>query len=291
MNVKADTQKFYSEQINRVMAYISNHLSEPLDMEALAGIGNYSSFHFHRIMRAYLGESLGACIVRLRLETSVNLLRYTDLPIADIAFKVGYENPPSFNKAFKKRYGISPNEFRQDFASLMITEHSKIHFNAMETLKSLEPKIKVISPKKVIYAEVIGSYNETPKIAWDKVCGFAQKNRLFGFRNEFIGISHDDPKITEPDRMRYDACIVIHRDAKPEGDIGVKEIAGGKYAVFTHKGPYENFTHSYDYIFGKWIRDNSIELRDEPGFELYLNSPDNTKPEKLLTEIWIPIKD
>jgi AraC family transcriptional regulator len=289
MNVKVDTQKFYFEKINRVMVYISNHLGENLEIEALAGIGNYSVFHFHRIMRAYLGESLGAYIVRLRLETSVNLLRYTEMAIADVAFKVGYENPSSFNKAFKKRFGISPNEFRQNFAGLMIADYSKIQFSAMESLKSLQPKMKVVSPKKVIYAEVLGSYNETPKIAWDKVCGFAQKNRLFGFRPEFIGISHDDPKITEPERMRYDACIVVNREVKAEGEIGVKEIAGGKYAVFTHKGPYENFSHSYNYIFGTWIRESGIQLRDEPCLEKYLNSPDNTKPEKLLTEIWVPI--
>jgi AraC family transcriptional regulator len=291
MNVKADTQKFYFERINRVMVYINNHLGETLEMESLAEIGNYSVFHFHRIMRAYLGESLGAYIVRLRLETSVNLLRYTDLAIADVAFKVGYENPTSFNKAFKKRFGISPNEFRQNFNGLMITQSSKIEFNAMENLKSLQPKIKVVSPKKVIYSEVLGSYNQTPKIAWDNVCGFAQKNRLFGFRTEFIGISQDDPKITDPDKMRYDACIVVSRDVKPEGEIGVKEIAGGKYAVFTHKGAYEKFTNSYDYIFGTWIRESGMQLRDEPCFEKYLNSPDNTKTDKLLTEIWVPVRD
>jgi AraC family transcriptional regulator len=289
MNVRIETRKLYFERINKVILYISNHLNENLEIDALAGVGNYSAFHFHRIMRAYLGESLGAYIVRLRLETAVSLLRYSDLAVADIAFKVGYENPPSFNKAFKKRYGISPNEYRQNNASLMTSEILKIQFNAMESLKSLQPKFKTQKPKKAIYVQVLGGYSESTGKAWGKVCEFAKKKHLFGFKNEFIGISHDDPNITEPEKTRYDACIIISRDVKPEGEIGVKEIAGGKYAVFIHKGSYEDFGNSYGYIFGKWLPESGMVLRDVPSFEKYLNSPDNTKPEKLMTEIWVPV--
>jgi AraC family transcriptional regulator len=290
MNVKNETKKLYYERINKVILHISNHLGENLDIETLAQIGNYSPYHFHRIMRGYLGESLGAFIVRQRLETSVNLLRYTNLIIGDIAFKIGYENPSSFNKAFKKRFGVSPIDYRQNNTKLIFSQHLKIQFGAMENLKSLNPKIKTINPKNVIYAQAMGSYNKSASQAWETVCQFAKKKHLFGFKNEFIGISHDDPKVTDAEKLRYDACIVISKEIKPEGKIGIRKIAGGKYAVFTHKGAYENFNNSYDYIFGKWIPENGIILRNEPEFEKYLNSPDNTKPEKLVTDIYIPIQ-
>ena len=77
MNVKSDTQNFYFERINKVIQYINNHLDENPDISKLAEIGNYSPYHFHRIMKAYLGESLGAYIIRLRLETAVSLLLYS----------------------------------------------------------------------------------------------------------------------------------------------------------------------------------------------------------------------
>ncbi len=113
---------------------------------------------------------------------------------------------------------------------------------------------------------------------------------MFGFKTDFIGISHDDPSVTEPGKCRYDACIAVTKDVKPGGEIGVKEINGGKYAIFTHKGSYEKFSDSYGYIYGKWIPENGHELRDSPCFEKYLNSPDKTKPGKLVTEIYIPIQ-
>ena len=88
MNVKIDTKKLYYERINKVISYIDNHLDENLDIENLALIGNYSPYHFHRIMRAHLGESLGAYIIRIRLETAVSLLRVSDMPYED--YCMGY---------------------------------------------------------------------------------------------------------------------------------------------------------------------------------------------------------
>jgi AraC family transcriptional regulator len=290
MNVKAETKNAYHERINIVLNYINRHLDERLDVTRLAQLGNYSSYHFHRIMRAHLGESLGAYIGRLRMEAASNLLLYSKEAINDIAFNVGYENSSSFNKAFKKRFGISPAEYRKSNITYYQSVNSKVKFNGMENLKSLQPKIKELKPKKAIYVQTLGNYNQSAEKAWDTLCDFAKKKKLFGFSTEFIGISHDDPKVTDSEKLRYDACIVVKKEVAPEGEIGVQEITGGKYAVFTHKGPYEKLENSYDYIFGKWLHESGNELRNAPCFEKYLNGPEKTKPEKLRTEIYVPIQ-
>ena len=159
----------------------------------------------------------------------------------------------------------------------------------MENLKSLQPKIRVENPKKVIYARALGNYNENAEKAWKLIGEFAHRKKLFGFKTEFFGISYDDPKITETEKLRYDACMTITKDIPPEGEIGVQEIPGGKYAVFLHIGPYDKLESSYDTIFGKWLPESGLELRDTSCIEKYLNSPDSTRPEKLRTEIYIPV--
>lgn len=286
---KEETQKGYYERINKEIGYINLHLGDKMDMKQLAQLGNYSDFHFQRIMRAYLGEPLGAYIIRIRLESSAQLLRLTSMPIQEIAMKVGYENPTSYNKAFKKRFNMSPNEFRE-------TVHiSYQHFKKQEMMNisdqlTVKPKIKNIDPMTVIFAQVIGPYSESSSKAWGKVCKYAEEKKLFGFKTLFIGISHDDPRVTDEAKLRYDACIRIRKVIKPEGEIGVKEIPGGKYAIFRHKGSYEKLMDSYSYIFGPWISESGTELDDRPEFEVYLNAPESTKPEKLLTDIYIPIK-
>ena len=159
----------------------------------------------------------------------------------------------------------------------------------MKFLKNTSPKIKMVKARKVIYAQALGAYNESTKKAWEQVCGYARQKHLFGFGTEFIGISFDDPTVTEPEKLRYNACLTVSKAVKPEGEIGVMEIPEGKYAIFTHKGPYEGLNDSYSYIYGQWLVENQIKLRDENCLEVYLNSPEKTKPEKLLTEIMIPI--
>lgn len=80
------------------------------------------------------------------------------------------------------------------------------------------------------------------------------------------------------------------RPVTPEGEVGVQTIAGGRYVVFLHRGPYENLLGAYQHIFGEWLPGSGEELRDVPCFERYLNSPEHTRPENLKTEIYLPLK-
>jgi AraC family transcriptional regulator len=96
--------------------------------------------------------------------------------------------------------------------------------------------------------------------------------------------------VTESDKLRTDICLVVKKDVKPQGDIGVKEIKAGKFAMFHCQGAYSNLDAVYDMIYGKLLPENGLRLRDYPCFEKYLNHPDRTEPEKLKTEIYIPVE-
>ncbi len=288
MTINENIRKDYYERINRVLLYINNHLGENLDVDKLAGIANFSSFHFHRILSAYLHEPLYSYIIRIRLDNAARLLRYTAEPVNEIAYKVGYDSPSSLTKSFKKRFGVSPVEFR-DMHKELPAEGLLIRsdFSFIE----LKPRIKVIDNKKVVYVQTIGKYgDEDISKAWDKITGFVRKNKLFSWKFEGIGISYDDPRITEEEKCRYEACIAVSHEVKPEGEIGFKIIEGGKYAIFRFKGPYTNFTKAYEYIYSVWLPREGYELRNIPGFELHLNNPERTRAENLKTDLYIPIK-
>ncbi|NVN94136.1 MAG: AraC family transcriptional regulator [Bacteroidetes bacterium] len=289
MKLKAETAKDYQERINKVLVYINNHLSEDLDLRLLAEISNFSPFHFHRIMRAHLGEALGSYIIRIRLEIAARLLEFSQETISDIAWKIGYETPGAFSTAFKNRFGVSPIEFRNS----TVKNHIFNHFiNKENTMKmELKPKIKEISTRKVIYIQVIEAYGgEKTAKAWEKLWSFVKEKKLYSFGMESLGVSHDDPSITDADKCRYDACVTIKKDVKPEGEIGVKDVEGGKYAIFKHVGPYDNLGEAYNQIYRNWLPASGYELRDVPCFDKYMNNPSKTKAEKLQTYIYIPVK-
>ena len=282
--MKNITYNDYVQRINKVVAYINNHLDETLDLKTLANEVALSDFHFHRIFKALKGEAIGAYITRLRLEATARLLRYTALTIEEIAFNIGYETPASLSKAFKKQYGISPTEYRTNKDTYIM---KKEIINPDLALKA--PKIVTLEPKNLIYVALTGAYGSLDYgKAYEQLWAVIKAQKLFTKGIESICISYDDPKITEGSLQRSDVCLAIHKPATPQEEVSCKTLAGGKYAVFFYQGSYENLSQVYDTAV-RWVIDHEYTLREEPFFEKYLNDARRTPKEKLKTEIYIPI--
>ena len=282
--MKNITYNDYVQRINKVVAYINNHLDETLDLKTLANEAALSDFHFHRIFKALKGEAIGGYITRLRLEATARLLRYTALTIEEIAFNIGYETPASLSKAFKKQYGISPTEYRTNKDTYIM---KKEIINPDLALKT--PKIVTLEPKNLIYVALTGAYGSLNYgKAYEQLWAVIKAQKLFTKGIEPICISYDDPKITEGSLQRSDVCLAIHKSATPQEEVSCKTLAGGKYAVFFYQGSYENLSQVYDTAV-RWVIDHEYTLREEPFFEKYLNDARRTPKEKLKTEIYIPI--
>ena len=282
--MKNITYNDYVQRINKVVAYINNHLDETLDLKKIANEAALSDFHFHRIFKALKGEAIGGYITRLRLEATARLLRYTALTIEEIAFNIGYETPASLSKAFKKQYGISPTEYRTNKDTYIM---KKEIINPDLALKA--PKIVTLEPKNLIYVALTGAYGSLDYgKAYEQLWTVIKAQKLFTKGIESICISYDDPKITEGSLQRSDVCLAIHKSATPQDEVSCKTLAGGKYAVFFYQGSYENLSQVYDTAV-RWVIDHQYTLREEPFFEKYLNDARRTPKEKLKTEIYIPI--
>ena len=282
--MKNITYNDYVQRINKVVAYINNHLDESLELKTLANEAALSDFHFHRIFKALKGEAIGGYITRLRLEATARLLRYTALTIEEIAFNIGYETPASLSKAFKKQYGISPTEYRTNKDTYIM---KKEIINPDLALKA--PKIVTLEPKNLIYVALTGAYGSLDYgKAYEQLWAVIKTQKLFTKGIESICISYDDPKITEGSLQRSDVCLAIHKPATPQEEVSCKTLAGGKYAVFFYQGSYENLSQVYDTAV-RWVIDHQYTLREEPFFEKYLNDARRTPKEKLKTEIYIPI--
>ena len=283
--MKNITYNDYIQRINKVVAYINNHLDETLDLKTLANEAALSDFHFHRIFKALKGEAIGGYITRLRLEATARLLRYTALTIEEIAFNIGYETPASLSKAFKKQYGISPTEYRTNKDTYIM---KKEIINPDLPLKT--PKIVTLEPKNLIYVALTGAYGSLDYgKAYEQLWAVIKAQKLFTKGIESICISYDDPKITETSLQRSEICLSIHKPACPEGEVSCKSLAGGKYAVFFYQGSYSHLA-AVDDAAMRWVVESEYELRDEPLFEKYLNDSRRTPEEKLKTEIYIPIR-
>ncbi len=112
---------------------------------------------------------------------------------------------------------------------------------------------------------------------------------LLGPNMKLVGIVYDDPDVTPSEKVRYDAAVTVSGVVQAEGEFGLMEFPAGSYGVAAHKGPYEELGETYQQIYGGWLPKSGYHLRDVPAFEQYLNSPQNTKPEDLMTLIHVPL--
>jgi AraC family transcriptional regulator len=217
-----------------------------------------------------------------------------------IAFDAGYETLEAFSRAFKAAFGVSPSGFRsRRRAPGPAPAPSRIHYSEARRLKdfktlrsggkTMQVAIKTLEPLRVAFLRHVGPYSDVGG-TWDQLLATLGKDGWLGGDTMFLGICHDDPEVTPPGKIRYDACASVDERFVPAGDVGVQVVAGGEYAVTTHIGPYNEVGGTYAKLLGQWLPRSGRELRSSPCFEVYLNDPHGTEPEDLITDLYAPLE-
>ncbi|EST58515.1 helix-turn-helix domain-containing protein [Proteus cibarius] len=94
--------------------WIEEHLGRVIHLEELAAYSGYSLWHMQKIFKEITGTSLGKYIRQRRLAGAIHLLRTSERSIFDIALDFGFGSQSHFTYMFRKEYGITPFDFRQN---------------------------------------------------------------------------------------------------------------------------------------------------------------------------------
>ncbi len=284
----------------RVLVHVQEHLDSDLPLEELARLACFSPYHFHRIFTGMVGESVKEYVRRLRLERAASRLKLGAAPVTSIALDAGYETHEAFTRAFRSTFGVAPSRYRAAKQPVAVSQwRSGLHYlpgRAPGTFRTfgsggtkMQVAIKSVRAMRVAFLRHVGPYSEVGA-TWDRLLPYLGKEGWLAGEVMFLGICHDDPDVTDPAKIRYDACVTVDETFEPVGDIGVQIVPGGEYAVTTHFGPYNNLGETYTKLRGQWLPRSGRELRATPCFEVYLNDPQGTEPEDLLTDIYAPLK-
>lgn len=101
----------YSE-IDEAIAYIHQHIYDPLPLSRLAGHVAYSPYHFTRIFKERIGVPPLYYVSALRLQKAKDLLLRTNLSIREIGLEIGQQSLGTFTTRFTERVGVTPSHFR-----------------------------------------------------------------------------------------------------------------------------------------------------------------------------------
>jgi len=107
-----------NHRLKSILGSVQTNLRQDWTVEKLAALAGTSRAQLHRILPELTGRSPMKMIHALRMDRASELLIYTEHTLARIAEEVGYDNPFSFSKAFKRHTGTSPAVFRKQAAFL-----------------------------------------------------------------------------------------------------------------------------------------------------------------------------
>lgn len=320
-NNQAPVSDEYIARINRVIDYIELHIAQNLTLDELAMIANFSKYHFHRIFYSIIGETLFQFIQRIRIEKAASLLiNQPKKSITEISYECGFMNPSSFARKFKSYFGVSATLWRNEQSQSRNLSKPKSNIRKVisnngkddlrpswyieyvdqsqiwRVLMNNEERIvevKELSEMTVAYIRYVGPYKGDSELfegLYHKLFSWAgPRNLLHSPDTKSLIIYHDDPEITEENKLRISVCVTVPEDTVVDGDIGKMKIPGGKYALAKFTLTAADFSEAWKWVYGTWLPESGYVPDDRPCFELY---SENCKlPEgKMAVDICVPVR-
>jgi AraC family transcriptional regulator len=300
--------------MNRVVDHIQSHLADPLDLQQLAAVACFSPFHFHRLFRAWMGETLQAFVHRLRLERAAQLLVFDQVrSISDIALVCGFSSSSAFARAFKAAFGTPAGEWRKrkicqtnrkpwealDDASLgfsnlaasIVRQKEISPMNLPNT--SIDVRVRTLPPATLAYIRHIGTYKGDAALfrrLFNQLFAWAGPRGLFGPDASYLSLFQDNPNLTPESKQRMEVALVVPAGIGPSGEIGIKMMEGGLYATARVRVTLEDYAAQWDALVADWLPGSGYQPDHRPAMEFYLNNPDTDPYGRYHIEICLPVR-
>jgi len=301
--VNSDSLSAYERRIHRVMDYINRHLDQEISLEELAAEAAFSLYHFHRLFTALVGEPVGAYIRRLRLERAAfHLLSFPGRSVTAIALSNGFASPSVFARAFHEHFGMSATAWRKESKTLRneSKETPAVPRYALpcwvpprpsaETEKTMEVHIEEMPAVRAAYVRRMGPYRESAHQAWEALCRWAGPRGLLTPGRMLFSISHDDPTLTAPAKLRYDACVALDPDSKVDEQVGIVELPARRVAKARYCGPGNGILGAYQSFYRDWLPQSGFVPGDAPPIEVYYPEQGNApEQDRFVMDICLPI--
>lgn len=279
------------EKLLPLLVYIQAHLDEDLALETLGRVAGISPFHLQRLFKAAVGETPKAHTLRLRLERGAFRLLVHDSTVLDIALECGFQSHETFLRAFRRRFGRLPSDYREWVRKEVAAREE----NAGEEIPGTGPAFeisatKVISlrPAHLAFRRHVGPYESVPESLFGELEEWAARRRLPG-PPVWMGIGHDAPGTTPAGRLRFDAARVVPGPFAPEGEIAYQLLPGGPFAITTHVGAYDTLPAAYAAIFPRLLALPGYELVGLPVVEIYHATRVNVRYRLNHTDLCVPV--
>ena len=309
----------YLSRLNRTIDYIHSHSHEELNLERLAEVACFSKFHFHRIFRAILGETVNEYVQRIRLEKALGQLILSKYKsITEIALDCGFSSSQNFARSFKAQYGITASRVRdeygwerwrdqmeqlkdQDTNKLQLDEMSLVNYNSLQRKLSLEKvfgepsdmqvEIKKLPSYRVAYVRNWGPYSvEAGVAAFNRLLQWANPRGLFSDKTLVMSVVSNYPDLTPAEKLIYDACITVPESTEADRWVNIQLVPGGDFAVYHCEIDADRLEDEWTRFFLNWLAQSEYQPDDRPAYTIYYNTEAPADIKKYIADLCLPVK-
>jgi effector-binding domain-containing protein len=160
-----------------------------------------------------------------------------------------------------------------------------------ETELPVKVHLKRTEPRTVATMRHTGSFEALPNVIGSLMEGIAEGNHLVA--GPIMAVYYNDPRQVAEEELLWEVMVPVARPGRfgsvESGKMGFKYLDVMFVAYTYHIGPCENVAESYDLLFS-WVARNEYKILGAP-MEVYWSDPEQTPPEKLVTEIWVPVEE
>lgn len=279
-----------------MLEYIDGHLDDALTVEQLSRVAALSKYHFHRQFAELFGIGVYQYVQLCRMKRACYELAFRSRSqVVDIALACGYKGPESFARAFRKRVGQSPSEFRKQpqWKPWHATYRplSELRINHMQPAKQAgQVQIIDVDDAKVAVFEHRGD----PRLLGNSVRTFIawrKQNRRPPAISATFNILYHDPAQVPAEDFRLDLCAAIDRDVG-DNDFGVvrKTIPGGRCAVLRHTGSDDTLGETVRYLYAEWLPQSGEKARDFPIYLQRIRFFPDVPESEAITDVFLPLR-
>jgi AraC family transcriptional regulator len=274
----------YVERINRAIDHIVRNLAQPLSLEQVSQAACFSPFHFHRVFKALLGQTLNQFVRRQRLERALYLMSHAPKrSLTDVALACGFSSSSDFSRSFKQHYGLPPSVFdlktfretrRAEFERVVSSQDGSARITSLpqgQNPDGFEVQLRDLPARTVAYIRVFDPYRAgVAQAACERLLAWAIERGLAD--GQWLGYMWEEPEIVALAQCRYDVALVVDH-VEPAGEIGRFEFPAMRVAEVKLSGDIALEARAIDWLYKTWLPRSGYVPDDQPAFEAWIGRP------------------
>ena len=144
--------------------------------------------------------------------------------------------------------------------------------------RELKAEVEVVAMEDtpVVYLRHVGPYAGDSELfgrLWGQLYRWAGPRGLVGPGTRCFTLYHDNPNVTDEDKLRISLCLSVPEGTAVDGEIGAMVLPGGDVAVARFLLDPVQYGDAWTAVYGGWLPESGYQPDDRPAFEEYHNDP------------------